>query len=150
MIKGEVEVTVNGPVDTVFRFISDPRSELVWNRSARRIEKLSTEPTGLGSRFRGSYAGAGTLDIKITEYEPGRRTTSVGASKLIGYELTDEFDAIDGGTRVRRSMTGTFKGPMRLLEPLMGPAFRKRFSRSGPLIKEAVESGKSDALPYEP
>ena len=150
MIKGEVEVTVNQPVELVFRFISDPRSELVWNRNARKIEKLSTGATKLGSRFRGTYRGAGILDIEVTAYQPGQRTTSVGNSKLLGYELTDDFDAVGSATRVRRSMVGTFKGPMRLLEPLMGGMFRKRFSQSGVLIKEAIESGKADTLPYEP
>jgi len=150
VIKGEVEVTVNKPVELVFRFISDPRSELVWNRNARKVEKLSTGPTNVGSRFRGSYRGAGTLDIEVTAYQPGQRTTSVGNSRLLGYELTDEFNAVGSGTRVRRSMVGTFKGPMRLLEPLMGGMFRKRFGQSGVLIKEAIESGTADTLPYEP
>lgn len=150
MIKGEVEVTINRPVDDVFRFIADPRSELVWNRDARKIEKLSSGDTGRGSRFRGTYRGAGTLDIEIVEHEAARRTTSVGRSRLLGYELTDEFEDADGATRVRRSMTGTFTGPMRLLEPVMSGPFRKRFTRSGALIKEALESGRTDTLPYEP
>lgn len=146
MITGNLEVVVNKPVDVAFQFISDPRSELVWNRDARQIEKVSPGPTGVGSQFRGSYQGAGTLDIEVTEYEPGRRTTSVGRSKLLAYELTDEFEAVEDGTRIRRSMIGIFKGPMRLLEPLMGGVFRKRFSRSGLLIKEAIESGRANAL----
>lgn len=149
MINGDVEVTVNKPVDQVFRFISDPRSELVWNRNARKIDKLSTGPTDVGSRFRGTYRGAGTLDIEVTEYQPGRRTTSVGSSRLLGYELTDEFESVGNTTRVRRSMLATFKGPMRLLEPIMGGLFRQRFSQSGPLIKEALEGGKADTLPYQ-
>jgi hypothetical protein len=143
MIRGTVEVIVNTRPEAAFAFISDPRSELDWNRDARQVEKLSPGAIGVGSRFRGTYQGAGTFEIEVTAYAPSQRTTSVGRSKFLEYELTDEFEAVAGGTRIRRSMVGRFKGPMQLLEPLMSGVFRERFSRSGLLIKEALESGRA-------
>ncbi len=146
MIRGEVEVVANVPAATAFRFISDPRSELAWNPDAVKVERLSPTPNGLGSRYRGSYRGAGNMDIEVTEYEPDRRTTSVGSARFLGYTLMDVFEPVDGGVRIQRSMTGTFRGPMRFLEPLLRGPFQSRFQRSATRIKEALEGGKATSF----
>lgn len=147
MIEERVEVVINVPAEEAFRFVSDPRSELAWNRFAVRIEKLSAGPNRKGSRHRGTYSGAGTFDLEVTEYKPDMECGYSGRSALLAWDQTDQFEAIDAHSiRLRRWMAGYFKGPMRLLEPLMGRAFKARFRGSAELIKESIESGRAEAF----
>lgn len=144
MIEERVEVVIDVPVGVAFDFVSDPRSELAWNRYALRIEKTSAGPNRNGSRHRGTYRGAGTFDLEVTEHEVNSRSGYSGRSGFLAWDQTDEFEPIDVETvKLKRWMAGYFKGPMRLLEPLMGGPFRGRFRSSGPLIKEALESGRA-------
>lgn len=147
MIQERVEVLINVPAAEAFAFVSDPRSELVWNRYAVRIEKTSPGPNALRSRHRGTYRGAGTFELEVTAYEPATKSGYSGRSRFLGWDQTDEFEPVDESClRLKRWMAGYFKGPMRLLEPVMGGPFRARFRSSGQAIKEALESGRAAEL----
>jgi hypothetical protein len=146
MIEEQVEIVVSVQPAEAFRFVSDPRNELAWNRYAVRIEKTSAGPNRKGSRHRGNYRGAGTFDLEVTQYVPNVRSGCSGRSRWLGWDQTDELQALDGSVQVRRSMVGYFKGPMRLLEPVLAGPFKRRFRDSAALIKEALESGRAAQL----
>lgn len=143
-MKDSVEVVVNKPIAEVFQFVSDPRSLLQWDSGVREMKKVEQGPIKAGSHFRGDYQGMGQTLLEVTGYDPNQRVTTLAESKLMTYKLTDEVEATEGGTRLRRTIDGHFNGLLRfILEPLMGGPFRKNFIKSATQVKEAIESGKT-------
>ncbi len=64
MMKEQVEMVVNVSPAEAFRFISDPRSELAWNRYAVRIEKTSAGPNAEAAATGASIAEQGPSTLR--------------------------------------------------------------------------------------
>ncbi len=64
------ETVIGHPFDEVFDYLSELRNGLAWNPGARRIEKLTRGPVGVGSRFHAQCLGAPRTEVTITGYEP--------------------------------------------------------------------------------
>jgi hypothetical protein len=145
MIQTQADIVVNVPNQDAFRFLSDLCNEPAFNPHAARVHKISTGPVDRGSQYQATYKGAGTFRLEITEYEYPKRITFTGAANWLHYTITYRLEPAETGVRLLLSMRGTFQGPMRLLEPLMGVVFRRRFSNSARYIKEVLESRKAES-----
>lgn len=149
MIESLVDIVANIPGQDAFRFLSDLCNEPAFNPHAVKVQKISTGPVNRGSQYQATYKGAGTFGLEITEYEPPKRITFIGSANWLHYTITYQFEPVEKGIKLQLSMRSTFKGPMRLLEPVMGVVFRRRFSKSATLIKEVLESDKAESYMAE-
>jgi len=95
------ERVIGAPPHQVFAFLSEPRNRPKWQRSLRRVEVLSRGETRLGTEWRETPFGIGTVAMRITEYDPPKRWAERGTSPLGRLDLTLTFEAVENRTRLR-------------------------------------------------
>lgn len=122
------EVTIDAPVDEVFDFVADERNEPAFNPRMLRVEKLTDDPIGTGTRFAATVLSGRRPEDMIVEFtsfdRPHRLASrSATASAEIRGALT--FAAVPEGTRLSWSWELRPKGFYRLLAPLIGPLGRR-------------------------
>ncbi len=105
----ESSVEINAPIEKVFVFVSNPKNqEKIFADSDFKIEDVSEQPIGVGTRYR--IAGVvGGRKVKphwheFVEFEENRRIVDHevkgGGGALKREDLTFAFGATDRGTKV--------------------------------------------------
>jgi len=97
-------VTIDPPIDEVFRFVANFENMSKWNYFVVDVHKLSPDPIGLGAVFHQTRK-TDTQQYRVTEFDPGRRIaveTLPPAPSLVmrftleatgtGTSLTDEWE----------------------------------------------------------
>jgi uncharacterized protein YndB with AHSA1/START domain len=147
MAIADVSVTIQRPVEDVFRVLTDPTMAPRWAPSSIKGELLTPGPPGVGTRRRAVVKGlfGRTMEsvMEVTELEPDRAlalrliSASWGGTGRTKYVLTP----VDGGTRVdwRWEME-----PGGILKPFARPfmaVFQRTFQRDVDNLKSMMESG---------
>ena len=73
------ELCIRRPPELLFDVIADERNEPRYNPAMLRIEKLTSGPIGVGTRFEGAHAGRRrpvTMTVEVTGYDRPRRMAS--------------------------------------------------------------------------
>jgi len=130
-------------VDETFAFVSDFRNAAHWDPRTYRVEKATTGPVGVGTRFMltggmlreelvqrlripRSMAGM-ALPYDITRFEPPNEFVLEGETRVFKYCDHLEFSADGDGTRLRYYAELELKGPLRLGDAVL----QRTFSRIG-------------------
>ncbi|HEV8639234.1 MAG TPA: SRPBCC family protein [Chloroflexota bacterium] len=128
MLNVSESAVVAGPPGVVFAAAADPEMQLRWDPGTlKRVEKLTAGPLGPGARYRGVFAGMGTVEYEFAEYKPGRRFAHRARIPMGEMRHIFTFEPTSGGTRV------TQEGELRpnvlgwVLQPVMRGMLRKRF-----------------------
>jgi len=61
-VRIEESFTVTRPPDETFQYLADIEHEARWNPWAMEVTKVTSGPTGPGSRFRGRYKRFGVVE----------------------------------------------------------------------------------------
>jgi uncharacterized protein YndB with AHSA1/START domain len=116
-----VEATAQIPAspEVVFDFLADPANLPRWQTGILSAERTSPDPLGVGSTARVVRELAGqrlTVDLAVTEFDPGRHLTLESALSGIGVEATLDLAPRNGMTDLRFAMAiraqNVFMGPM--------------------------------------
>lgn len=114
-------ITVNRPVDEVFRFFSTPANDQSWRPAVKEIR--ADEPPAVGSHVHQVIAGPGgrgiPADIEVTTYEPGARygfKVVAGPARPVGEYV---FTPVADGTQVQFSLSVELGGLKKLF--MSGP-----------------------------
>jgi hypothetical protein len=99
---------------------------------------------GEGSRFRGTFKGAGEVEYEFVEYDRPRRLTMVMHPKIGDFRHEISFEPVTGGTRVIQRGEGQPRGVFRLLGPLLQRTFSRSFRDNDVALKRYLE-GKASA-----
>jgi len=124
-----VELTVAAPPERVFRFLTEPEKIASWMAGFVSSEPLTPGGLRLGARSRETLDDAGRrvrMTSEVTGLEPAVRL-----------ELRLEADFLDatscytlarsaGGTRLVHELVPRYKGPLRLVAPLMRAAVQRK------------------------
>jgi uncharacterized protein YndB with AHSA1/START domain len=138
------EVHIDAPIEAVFDVVADTRNEPAYNPDMTRVELLTPEPIGTGTRFRASMGRAGTpMLVELTEVQRPRLLAShITSSQMeVSGTLTLTEDA--GGTTMRWNWQVRPKGGLRLLGPLFGVVGGRMERRIWTGLKRYVESGRA-------
>lgn len=105
--------------EAAFDAMADVRNELHWNSRVSTAELVSSEPIGLGSRFRTVNQGA-TYDSYISVYEKPKHLEFVVTGKPMDITVRFEFESVaEGRARLRGEFDMRPKGFMKLVAPLL-------------------------------
>ena len=135
MGKVESSVEIGAPIDKVFVFLSNLKNqEKIFVDSEVKIEDVSTEHIGVGTKYRISAVIAGRK-VKphwheVIGFEENRRFVcgEVKGGPTKKEEMTFDFGAIDKGTKV--TMTIDYEFPYSVLGKLVDTLMaRKGFER---------------------
>jgi uncharacterized protein YndB with AHSA1/START domain len=115
------ETVIARPPEAVFDYLANAENDPAWRPGVLEIERVSGD--GVGARYRQVVSGPGgrriDADIEITAYEPSVRLafrTVTGPVRPAGeYEL----EPVDGGTRVRMTLTAQLSGLKKAMAPIV-------------------------------
>jgi len=145
----EGEVVIRRPVEEVFDYVADERHEPDFNSRMSRVELLTPEPIGAGSRFEVEMTmmrRVFDMTVEFTAFERPRLLGSTsralprdgkGRPLLIAGSLT--FDPVPEGTRMRWSWQVETPGAMKLLAPLVARMGRRQERRVWTSLKRLLE-----------
>jgi uncharacterized protein YndB with AHSA1/START domain len=129
--------TVHQAPDRVFRAAADPHLQLEWDPGTlRSVEKLTSEPLGKGSRYRGEFKGFGTVDYEFVEFDEPHRFAHRARIKMGEMTHTFAFAPVPEGTRM--TQVGELAHPT-LLGRLMAPVMRRMLAKRFRLIALELE-----------
>jgi hypothetical protein len=120
-------VVVEKPLDAVFGYLSDFTTTTDWDPGTVTTMRRHGDG-GVGTTYlnTSTFLGRTTqLTYIVREFIPGERIQLRGENKTVTAVDTMTFRSIDAGTEVTYTAEFTFKGPSRLLAPLLRPAFER-------------------------
>jgi hypothetical protein len=120
-------VVTDKPRDAVFDYLSDFTTTTEWDPGTV-VTVTQHGDGGAGTTYlnTSTFLGRKTqLTYIVREFIPGERIRLRGENKTVIAVDTMTFRSIDAGTEVTYTAEFTFKGPTRLLAPLLRPAFER-------------------------
>jgi polyketide cyclase/dehydrase/lipid transport protein len=120
-------VVVEKPLDAVFGYLSDFTTTTDWDPGTVTTMRRHGDG-GVGTTYlnTSTFLGRTTqLTYIVREFIPGERIQLRGENKTVTAVDSMTFRSIDVGTEVTYTAEFTFKGPSRLLAPLLRPAFER-------------------------
>ena len=137
----ETILTIPQSVDQTFAFVSDFRNAAKWDPRTFSVDKTTDGDIGIGTRFMltggmlpeatvarlhlpKSMAGM-ALPYDVTEFDAPHEFVLVGESRLVRYRDHLEFWPDGNGTRLRYFAELELKGPLSIMEPLLGRMFQR-------------------------
>src|SRR6478672_11668302 len=120
-------VVVEKPLDVVFGYLSDFTTTTDWDPGTVTTVRQHGDG-GVGTTYLNTsrFLGRKTqLTYIVGEFIPGKRIQLRGENKTVIAVDTMTFRSIDAGTEVTYTAEFTFKGPSRLLAPLLRPALER-------------------------
>ena len=137
----ETILTIPQSVDETFAFVSDFRNAAKWDPRTFSVDKTTDGDIGIGTRFMltggmlpeatvarlhlpKSMAGM-ALPYDVAEFDAPHEFVLVGESRLVRYRDHLEFWPDGNGTRLRYFAELELKGPLSIMEPLLGRMFQR-------------------------
>ena len=143
MIRVEVTLIVDRPVEQVFAFLGDLENNMKWRPGQIEATKLSAGPIGVGTTYRMVNSVLGRRlegEAEVTEYEPNRKFTSIGKSGFMPITAQRIFEPVDGRTRVTFIAMAEPRGFLELAESLLARRARARLRADVASAKRLLEA----------
>ena len=141
MVKFEVAVEINRPIDEVFAYLDDPSKTPEWNsivEEARPSETPVRRGTTISSRAR--FLGRKIEStFEVVEHVPNKKVVQ-RTEKPFPFTLTNVFEAAGKGTRVTAVFEGEPGGFFKLGEPILTRIAKKQFQAQVDTVKELLEA----------
>jgi carbon monoxide dehydrogenase subunit G len=120
-------VVVDKPLDAVFDYLCDFTTTTHWDPgTVTTVHRHGNGGVGTTYLNTSTFLGRTTqLTYVVREFVPGERIRLRGENKTVIANDTMSFRSTDAGTEVTYTADFTFKGPSRLLTPLLRPAFQR-------------------------
>ena len=139
----EGEVLIRRPVEEVFDFVADERTEPTYNRNMQGSEKVTEGPIGVGTRFRATIRSRSRpmrMDIEYTGFDRPHLIASATRMSSADFTGTLTFTPTPAGTRLRWSWDARPKGAARLLAPLFTSIGARQERRMWTTLRDHLES----------
>ncbi len=143
MLKLDLSITINRPVEEVFAVLSNPENGPKWSSGSSEAKITSQGPIGVGTRYRSVRQALGRRiesETEITEYEPNRRYATKSISGPFPMESAVTFERVEGGTRVTGTLMGEPGGFFKLAEPLLVRTAKRQFEGDLANLKDLMEA----------
>ncbi len=145
MRRVEAGITIAAPPEAVFAFVADLANLPRWQSGIVSAERTSPDPVGVGSTARVVRDMAGqslTVDLTITDFEPGRRLALASQASGVSVTATLEMEPNDDATVVRSGIEikagSVFMAP---LEGVIANAAGGELASGLERLRDAVEGG---------
>jgi uncharacterized membrane protein len=142
VIRFELGVVIDRPVEKVFAYLTDVRNLPDWQASAEEAGWEGDGAVGVGSRMRERRLFMGrTIEstLEVTAFEPDRLFELEAAGGPIPLRVRHELEPADGSTRVRVAAEGKPGGLFKLAERMVAKQAERQFTRDFERLKEILE-----------
>jgi carbon monoxide dehydrogenase subunit G len=133
-------VIVDKPLDAVFNYLTDFTTTTEWDPgTVTTVNHHGDGGAGTTYLNTSTFLGRTTqLTYIVGEFIPGKRIRFHGENKTVIAVDTMTFRNVDAGTEVTYTAEFTFKGPSRLLAPLLKPAFERLGKQAQAGMRQAL------------
>ena len=134
-------VRTDTPLEKAWGFLKDFASAEQWDPGTVSCRRLGDGPIDVGTRYENVSEFRGrrtTLQYEVTRFEVARRLVLRGENKTVQSVDDMTFSGSTTGTEVTYTAEFTFKGKLRLAEPLL----RRPLSK----LADDAEAGLQKAL----
>ncbi len=147
----QTSVVIDRPIEQVWKYLDDHSHELEWRSpSLKRLDQVSTGPTGVGTRFEGVIA-MGPREYpyvnELTRYEPPNRVSWKAISSagwVVGSSGSYILERDGDRTRLTHEIDIEPNKPAgRVVMPLVGAIGSRTVMPMLVKLKGAVEKGHS-------
>jgi hypothetical protein len=139
----ENTIEIARSAEDVFDYWVDLAREPEWNPKARRVEKVTDGPVGLGTRFEGEYLKGERMTIEYVRFERPLAWATVGRSPRLDVKGEGRISASEDGVHLVMRMELSPKGALRLLLPILGGFMRRQQECNLAAIKQALEDSEA-------
>jgi hypothetical protein len=138
-----VERLIRADREVVAGYAMDPRNDASWIGALTEVNVLTDGPVGKGTRVQRVARFLGKRIEYVNEievYEPPERLVMRSVKAPFPMTVTYEFEAVDGGTRMRIATGGDASGFYRLAGPLLNRQVERGVTADLDRLKEILES----------
>jgi uncharacterized membrane protein len=147
VIRVDLTIQVNRPVQEVFAYVTDPAKLAEWQTNLVSITKETEGPVRSGTLFkevrRAPFGRTVEAIVEVSRYQESRRFDLRIVSGPMPIDGTNEFTAADGATRIEFAAEGELRGALRLAAPILGRLLRRQFENDYARLKDALESDRA-------
>jgi hypothetical protein len=131
-------VVIRCTPEQAFDYLSDHRSELEWNPTCERMEKITDGPVGPGTRFRAKWKLSPVVELRILEYDRPQCWTVHNGGPL-EVTMTARLEPVPDGTRLSVDFDARPHGFLRLIFPILLRKLRTDEKANMGHIRQALE-----------
>jgi hypothetical protein len=135
-------VVVNRPPAEVFTFVSDLENDPPWSGAAE-LRRTSPGPLGVGTTFRQRDRFLGRpleLSMAVVGYQSNHQIALRATSRGLSLAGARTVQPVGAATRLTVTGGGHARGVLRLAEPLLVAAGRRRLRRQLGSLKRLLEA----------
>jgi len=143
MVKVEVSVVINRPVEEVFAFVTRIENWNQWDAQLAEVKKTSEGPVGVGTTWQEARHLMGRRmesTNEITEYEPNRKLSFKSTSGPFPVEGGYTFESVEGGTKFTVKGQAETGGFFKLADPVVRRAVKGQLETINANLKELLEA----------
>lgn len=145
MARYHATVQSRRPAQSTFDYVATFSNAAEWDPGVLAARQFGPGPVAAGTRFRLDVKFLGRrlpLTYVVTAYGPGRAVTLTATSGL--FRATDRIEVTDGAL-VSYDAEVVLRGPLRVLDVLLRPGFRKVAERGAHGLDGALAAGPAQA-----
>jgi len=135
----ENSVEIARSPEEVFDYCTDLTREPEWNAKAKRVERLTAGPIGLGTQYEAEFLAGDPMTIELVRFERPTAWDAAGRSPRLDAKTEGRISPTDDGARLVMRMELKPKGTLRLLLPVMARYMHRQEERNLATIKSALE-----------
>lgn len=146
MIRFEISVWIERPVDEVFAYVSEPENFPRWNSAVRTVRKTSSGDDPVGSTYamtRQLPSGQAENELEVTAYERPRQFTIRTLSGPTPFVYRYALARSDGGTLLELDAEVELPAPAALVGPLARRAVKRGVDENFATLKRILEAPAS-------
>jgi carbon monoxide dehydrogenase subunit G len=137
----EGTVSTMWPQDAAFDYMADARNFAEWDPGTRAVEQVGGDGPGAGAAYDVTVkVGPATMTLRydVVEWDPPRRVVLRAEHRML--RLRDEITvrAAGDGATVDYVADIELRGPMRVLDGLLGKGFRTTGDRAAAGLRERL------------
>lgn len=143
MIEVERSIVINRPVGDVFAYAVDPANEPQWQDGVVSAHISSGSEPGVGAEMSETRKFLGRemeSTIKVTEFEPNKKFVGKVTDGPVPFEVTETFEAMDGGTKVTIHIQGEPGGFFKLAGGMVKKQLESQTAADFEKLKKILES----------
>ena len=141
MIRIQASMTINRPLEEVFRFMTNHQNALQW-QSGLLEARVTNDVVGVGKTWVDVVQFLGRrieVASELTEFEPLRTVGFKSTSGPIPLEGRYVFEPNGEGTKVTFTMQGEAGGFFKLAEPIVACSTQRQWETNLATLKDLLE-----------
>ena len=142
MIKAENVVIINKPVEEVFAFTNEPENTAKWQPDVVSVEYPNGKPKE-GDQFKEVRKFMGKdmeTTLEITALKPNVQYSAKTLTGPVPYEVSVNFESVEGGTKMTTVIEGEAGGFFKLAEGMVAKQLNKSLKEDSERLKSVLEA----------